>query len=190
MDLIKFDVKNPQGLNDILRDLLGNEVTGDWDKDIPKKLHIGSIKKEEVSKVLRGKVGTAWGKLMEDYAMKYLKDALEKNGWNIVTQRKSKGLECDLLGWKDKGNTTPDLHVEVHFPQPKRTPYRLDLDEKATKDANKLIKIGAKNKYLVIGITQNKVLSIIMSKNPLVNIKFQEHRFGKFATEKRKSPNN
>lgn len=183
---VTLKLKNPQGLDEILTKLLGYQVSGDWDKDIPSNAYVGAIKKENVTKILPGKIGATWGELMEKYAAIYLQRNFEKNGWIVKTKQKENGFEYDLLGWEKQKTQTPDLHVEFHFPQPKQFPYHLDLDEKATYDMKKLERKGAKNKYLVIGIPCNTEIQIEMSKNPPIEIKLQEYKFRKTAIEKRK----
>jgi hypothetical protein len=124
---------NPQGLNDILLDVLGYEVSGDWDKDMPNVTQLGSIPKADVPKVIDGKVGNEWGRQTHYYAVRYLKNELEKNGWTVSVLKEFNGFEYDLIGWEKETQPVPDLHVELYFPQPKEFPFKRDLAEKVIK---------------------------------------------------------
>lgn len=180
-------MKNPQGLDEILSTLLPHHEPDDWDRDIPTNIYLGKIPKEDVDKILPGRKGAFWGQTFELHASNYLKKHLEKHGWHVITNYMVQGYEYDLVAWKTEQSTVPDLHVEFHFPQLKKFPYHLDLDEKMTADKNKLERIGARNRFILLGIPHNSEIQIEQTESPHFSIKLQEYRFRFTQTEKRKS---
>jgi hypothetical protein len=41
-------LRNPQGLNEILSEILGRPVEGNWDEDLPSECYIGRRSKEQL----------------------------------------------------------------------------------------------------------------------------------------------
>ena len=78
--LSKRGFRNPQGLNEILSEILEHSVQGDWDRDFPSEIYIGKWKKEKV----KGKTSQEWGDRLEECACSYLRKKLEKSGWRLL----------------------------------------------------------------------------------------------------------
>lgn len=180
-----IDSKNCQGLNEILSELLEHEVSGDWDKDL--SFEVFEIKKDKVLSGLQGRVGQLWGEKMEKTACDYIKTHLEDFGWVVKPNAKRNGIQYDLFAWKGKEKSSPDLHIEFYFPLPQDPPHNLDKDDKVNKDRDKLLAIGAKHKYFVMGIPTNRSITTTISNFGDVQVKLQEHRVGKIVNELRYS---
>jgi len=59
---------SPNGLNDLLSEILGETISGEFDAAIPNYHYAGKFLREEVPKILPGKIGSEWGAMMEGSA--------------------------------------------------------------------------------------------------------------------------
>jgi len=189
--LIKREFKNPQGLNEILSEVLGRSVHGDWDEDMPSEVYIGKIKREKKDQQIRGKTSQKWGKLMEDYAFSYLERKLASSGWRLYQGKLVDGKEYDCIGWTeehDDKQPSPDIAIEMHFPYPQNEQsYFLQFIKKQTdKMVVKLERLNARHPYILIGVPRNKTIKTVEFPHPKIKLKWQEHRFGQ-TVEKRVS---
>lgn len=184
MATIKRKFRNPQGLNEILSELLGHPVNGDWDADIPSEIYIGRIEKGEY----KGATSQQWGRIMEKYACSYLATHLEASGWKLHRGEKINGKEYDCVGWKGEheNNQQPDLAIEMYFPLPQQAEtYLLTYIAKQTdKMVRRLEQVEAKHRYIVIGVPPNKRIETIEAPHPVIRVLFQEYKFGATKPEK------
>jgi len=186
MATIKREFRNPQGLNEILFELLGHPVNGDWDADIPSEIFIGRIKKGEY----KGATSQQWGRIMEKYAYSYLARHLEASGWKLRKGEMIDGKEYDCVGWRaeHENKQMPDLAIEMHFPLPQQSEtYLLTYITKQTdKMMLKLEQVEANRRYIVIGVPPNKRIETIEAPHPLIKVVYQEYKFGATKPEKRR----
>lgn len=184
--MIRRELKNPQGLNEILSEILGHPVRGDWDRDIPSEIYVGKLKKEQY----KGRTSQVWGNLMEMYAFWYLAKMLNGSDW-ILCHGQVNGKEYDCLGWKGKlkDKKSPDLAIEMHFPLPKpEESYELEHIVKQTdKMVRKLEKLNAKHKYILIGVPRNRRIQTREHPRSDIKVVHQEYRFTKTEPKKRKT---
>lgn len=167
----KERLRNPQGLDQILSEILGYEVHGDWDKDICRIQNIGNIKREGVS----GKAGDVWGKLMESTAREYLARNLQQLGWRLRNE-KVNGEEYDCIGRScDSSDKTAELAVEMYFPQPKVGEYS-NTPQHSLEMIEKLLKIEAKRKYVLIGAPKDMIIGVAIQPHPTIKTLFQEYK--------------
>lgn len=185
--MIRRELKNPQGLNEILSEILGHPVSGDWDRGIPSEIYIGKLKKEQY----KGRASQVWGNLLEECACSYLEKKLRGSGWKLYHGEKIGGKECDCLGWKGgpKDKQSPDLAVEMHFPLPKpEQSYEFEHIRKQTdKMVRKLEKINAKYKYIVIGVPRDRKIQTLERPRSDIKVVYQEYRFTKTEPKKKKT---
>ena len=177
--------RNPQGLNEILSEILGHPVHGDWDRDIPSEVYIGKLKKEKV----KGRTSQVWGSILEKHAYSYLRQKLKDSEWTLLGGEEIGGKEYDCLGWKGKprDKQSPDLAIEMYFPIPKEEEtYKFQhISKQTAKMVQKLEKINAKYKYVVIGVPHDSDITTIERLHPDIKVVCQEHRFKKTKIEKR-----
>jgi hypothetical protein len=177
---IKFEnrkVKNPQGLDEILSEILSRPVHGDWDEDIPKIQNIGTTKKTAVPRT----IGTFWGKMMERHAREYLAKNLQELGWNLKSETIGR-REYDCIGRKQGSlQRAPELAVEMYFPQPKiqAGAEYYSAPEHSRNMIERLTRIQAKRKYVLIGIPKGIPLDVSILPHPTIKILYQEHKFKK-----------
>jgi hypothetical protein len=172
-------VKNPQGLDEILSEILSRPVHGDWDKDITKIQNIGVIKKTAVPRA----IGDFWGKMMETNAREYLAKNLQELGWNLKSETIGR-REYDCIGRKQGPHrTSPELAVEMYFPQPKiqAGAEYYSAPEHSRKMIERLTRIHAKRKYVLIGIPRDIPLDVSIFPHPAIKILYQEHKFKKLS---------
>ena len=178
--------RNPQGLNEILSEILGHPVRGDWDSDIPSEVYVGKWKKEQI----KGKTAQQWGDMLEKYACSYLTKKLKGSGWTLLHGKEIGGKEYDCLGWKGKprDKQTLDLAIEMYFPIPKKEQkYEFEYVRKQTdKMVRKLEKISAKSKYILIGVPHDSEITTRELLRPDIKVVHQEYKFKKVRLEKRK----
>lgn len=190
MATIKREFRNPQGLNEILSELLEHPVNDDWDADIPSESYIGRIKKDEYKGSARGATSQQWGRIMETYAFSYLARHLEASGWKLRRGEMIDGKEYDCLGWRaeHENERMPDLAIEMHFPLPQQSEtYLLTYITKQTdKMMQKLEHAEAKHRYIVIGVPPNKRIETIEAPHPLIKVVYQEYKFGTTKPENRR----
>jgi hypothetical protein len=184
--MIKRELRNPQGLNEILSEILGHRVTGDWDKSIPSQVYLGKLKKEQY----KGRTSQIWGNLLEKYAFLYLAKELEESGWKLYRGEKIGGMEYDCLGWKGelKNKRSSDLAIELYFPIPKNEQsYEFEYIQKKTdKMVRRLEKINAKQKYILLGVPRDRTITVVERPRPDIRVVYQEYRFTKTEPKKRK----
>jgi hypothetical protein len=171
----KMKLTNPQGLDEILSEILSRQIHGDWDEDIPAKQDIGTIEKTAVSRT----TGVYWGMMMEAYARKYLSRNLKELGWNVESEMIS-GREYDCIGRKEGSpQRTAELAVEMYFPQPKiqANAEYYSAHEHSTKMIRKLTTIKAKHKYVLIGVPRDIVIDVTILPHPTIKTVYQEHKF-------------
>lgn len=177
--------RNPEGLNEILSDILGHSVTGDWDKDIPSRKHLGAYKKGKVE----GRMGQEWGDLFEEQACSYLSVRLKESGWELRSREYINGEQYDCVGWRGpcKSKQSPDLVVEMYFPRPKDTSSFMlsKAKEKVRKMVRKLERVNARLKYIVIGVPKGDI-TCWEQPHPDIKVVFQEHRFKNIKLVKRR----
>lgn len=187
--MLKREFQNPQGLNEILSEILGHPVQGDWDRDIPSEFYVGRWKKEDTKKILKGRTGQVWGNMLEKHACSYLAEKLEDSGWRLLHNHKIGENEYDCVGWKDRPiEGSPDLAVEMYFPTPKEeVKYEVkNIREKIADDVTRLEKIHAKYKFIVIGVPRGKRITTIERPRSDIKVVYQEYRFTKTREEKTK----
>ena len=103
---------NPQGLDQILSEILCHPVHGDWDKDISQLQYIGTLKEAQKE----GRIGDFWGTMMQDNARDYLAKNLQQLGWNLKSE-KIHGHEYDCIGRiRDSSNKAPRIGCRNVFP--------------------------------------------------------------------------
>ena len=192
LPLIRRSFKNPRGLNEIIFEIAGFVVnTDDWDENIHSHMHIGKLRDYSAKR----KVRQIWGTLLHQRAFLYLKEKLKGSGWKLKFGQEIDGKEYDCLGWKGKIKDAqhPDLAIEMHFPLPKSgVTYELPLVMGQTmKMREKLKRIGAKHKYILIGVPQNKVITTLEISpraivHPDMKVVYQRYKFGKIVLTKQR----
>jgi hypothetical protein len=172
---IKFErmkLINPQGLDDILSEILCQPLHGDWDKNIPETQDIGNLKKTVVPR----RIGDYWGRMMEKAAREYLAENLQQLGWNLRNE-KIRGLEYDCIGRiRNSSDRTPELAVEMYFPKPREGEYYWTPNH-SVKMIGKLSRIQAKRKYVLIGVPKDMAIEIEVVQHPTIKTLFQEYKF-------------
>lgn len=185
--MIRRTFRNPQGLNEILSEILGYSVSGDWDENFPSEIYVGRWKKEKV----KGKTSQEWGARLEDYACSYLAKKLKIAGWELFHKRKIGENEYDCVGWKGKpkDKQSPDLVIEMYFPIPKGEPeYEFEYVRKKTDQmVRRLGRINAEMKYVVIGVPCDRKITTLEIPRPGIKVVYQEYKFTKVRLEKRKN---
>jgi hypothetical protein len=187
-DVAAYKLKNPQGLDAILSEILGHPENGDWDKHIRSEKYLGKYKSEQV----KGRTGQKWGKMLEKYACSYLAENLM--GWELKRGDIIGNKEYDCLGWKGetKYEQSPDLAIEMHFPFPKneQSYYLKQIKKRTDKMVRKLEGIKAGYKYILIGIPRNRTITTYeqehIKRQTGIKVMWQEHKFSKIKIEKRK----
>jgi hypothetical protein len=179
-------VENPRGLNEIIFEVSGRKIEGDfWDKDVPKYTYIGRWKSGSAKR----KSQEFWGKMMEQYAFEYLRNNLQDSGWLLKRGEEIDGREYDCLGWyrKNEQNQNPDLAIEMTFPIPKSSAdYSFHfLTGRIRQYRRKLKLLNAKYKYILIGVSRNKVITFLEIRHSDMKLKLQGHRFENLKLEKR-----
>jgi hypothetical protein len=175
---IKFEKRtliNPQGLDEILSEILCHPVHGDWDKNIPAIQYIGTLSEKEKS----GRIGDFWGMMMERHAREYLAKNLQELGWTLKSEKIGR-TQYDCIGRKQGVlHETPELAVEMYFPQPKieADAEYYSATEHSIKMIRRLVRIQAKRKYILIGIPKDIPLNAIIHPHPTIKILYQEHEF-------------
>ena len=188
LPLIERNFKNPRSLNEIIFDIQGLVIhDDDWDKNIDSHMHMGKLKDCSAG----GKVRQIWGALLHEQAFLYLKEKLKGFGWKLKYGQEIDGKEYDCLGWKGKIKDAqhPDLAIEMYFPLPPRTKGSNELPYIAKHPREmreKLRKINAKHKYVLIGVPRNKIVKTLEIAHPDMKVVYQRHRFGKIALVKQK----
>ena len=169
--------RNLQGLNEILSDILGYSVSGNWLQGISSEKYLGAYKKDRVE----GRIGQEWGDTLEKQACSYLSKRLEEVGWKLSSREYINGEEYDCVGWKglQKSKQSPDLVIEMYFPKPNNE-YK--PRQKVVKMVRKLEKINAELKYIVFGVRRGKVTS---TERPRPDIKVVFQVVPKLKVEKR-----
>jgi len=179
--------RNPEGLNEILSELLGYPVNGDWSKAFPSEEYVGKWKKEDTKKILKGRTGQVWGDTREKSACSYLATKLKESGWTLLNRHKIGDKEYDCVGWNNKPvKGVPDLVVETYFPKLKNEKhYELkNIRDKVAADVDKLEKINAKFKYIVIGVPRNRQIKVIEQPHPSIKVKYQKYRFTRWTAQR------
>jgi hypothetical protein len=192
LPLIRRSFKNPRGLNEIIFEIAGLVVhTDNWDKNIHSHMHIGKLRDYSAKR----KVRQMWGTLLHQRAFLYLKERLKSSGWKLKYGQVIDGKEYDCLGWKGKIKDAqhPDLAIEMHFPLPKSgASYELPLVmEQTRKMRERLKRIDAKYKYILIGVPQNKVITTLEISpraivHPDMKVVYQRYKFGKIVLTKQR----
>jgi hypothetical protein len=168
-------VWNPQGLDEILSEILCRPVHGDWDRNIPEIIHARTLEEATV----QGEVGDVWGKMMEKFAREYLSKNLQELGWEIKGG-KIQGHEYDCIGRiSGSPDRIPELTVEMYFPEPKTEGEYCNATERSLKMIRKLAGIEAKRKYVLIGVPKNTAISVLLHEHPTIKTLFQEYKFRK-----------
>lgn len=192
MLFIRRSFQNPRGLNEIIFEVTGCILdTDDWDKNIPAYLHMGKLEDNKV----KGRISQLWGTTLEKYAFLYLKDKLKGSGWKLKRGQKVNGKEYDCLGWKGKIKDVknPDLAIEMHFPKPDdKDSYELPFAiEKTRQMCEKLRKIDAKHRYVLLGVPQGKTITAleIVHSDMKTDVKtvYQRYKFGAFKIFKQRA---
>jgi hypothetical protein len=173
---IKFEnrkLRNPQGLDEILSEILCHPVHGDWDKDIPAIQDIGTLKKTAVPR----RIGDVWGKMMETNAREYLAENLQRLGWNLKSERIHE-REYDCIGRISNSlERASELAVEMYFPKPRNEGEYHLVSNHSMKMIDKLTRIQAKRKYVLIGVPKDTTIECEVFPHPTIKILFQEHKF-------------
>lgn len=168
-------LRNPQGLDEILSEILCHPVHGDWDKNILGIQNIGTLKKTAVSR----RMGDYWGNMMEKSAREYLAENLQQLGWNLKSE-KIHGQEYDCIGRvRDSSDRTSELAIEMYFPKPRNEGEYYHVFDHSMRMIGKLTRIQAKRKYVLIGIPKDTTIQIKVFPHPTIKILFQEHKFKK-----------
>ena len=187
MPFIRRSFKNPRGLNEIIFEIAGCVVNADdWDENIHLHMYMGKLKDYSAKR----KVRQIWGTLLHKQAFLYLKEKLKDFGWKLKYGQEINGKEYDCLGWKGKIKDTqhPDLVIEMHFPLPKSGgSYELPYVIKQTrKMREKLKRIDAKHKYILVGVPQHKTITTLEIAHSDMKIVYQRHKFGKIELVKQR----
>ena len=134
-----------------------------------------------------GRVGQVWGDMMEKLAFDYLEEELKEAGWKLVNRAKIGQDYYDCIGWENKScQQPPDLAIEMYFPEPKESKYDLkQVSDKTAHDVEKLERIDAKRKYLVIGVPRNRTITVTEQPRQDIKAVYQEYRFGNLRKERR-----
>lgn len=186
--LTERSFKNPHGLNKILFDVQGLIIgDDDWDKKIPRSMYIGKLEDSQA----RGRMRQLWGTILQKQAFLYLKKRLAPSGWKLKSGLKLNGREYDCLGWKKESTCKhdPDLAIEMYFPRPPQARVNENLQyiaEHPREMVEKLRKINAKHKYILIGVPQNKIITTLEIPQSDVNVVYQRHRFDKIVLAKQR----
>jgi hypothetical protein len=175
---VKFEnlrLRNPQGLDQILSEILRRPIRGDWDKNIPPIQNIGTLKRTSVPR----RVTHIWGTMLEKTAREYLAENLQLLGWSLKSET-IRGREFDCIARApDSRDRTAELAVEMYFPIPKtKGQYHLAPDH-SIKMITKLTQIQAKRKYVLIGIPKDVAIEVKIFMHPTIKILFQEYKFKK-----------
>lgn len=185
---VEQKLENPRGLNQIIFDIQGLEIQeDDWDNNINTNVYMGKMKDFQAN----GKMRQMWGALMQKEAVLYLEKKLEGSGWKLQSGRIIDGREYDCLGWKGKlaDNQHPDLAIEMFFPIPRRTSSIYNIPsyfvEHTRQMREKLRKINARHKYVLIGVPQNKTVKTLEIQHPDMQVVYQRHKFGELGLVKR-----
>jgi hypothetical protein len=186
MLFVRRSFVNPRGLNEIIFEVAGLVIdTDDWDKNVPTHTHMGKLKDDDA----KGKASQLWGTTLEEHAFLYLKEKLEGSGWKLKRGQIVNGKEYDCLGWEGRimDIQHPDLAVEMYFPKPQdEDRYELPSSVEKTRGMRERLKrIGARHKYVLIGITQNKAITTLEMVHSDMKAVYQRHKFGKIQLEKR-----
>lgn len=176
---------NPQGLNEIIHDVSGVSVgNDDWDKSFPKNMHMGRL----TDKQAKGKKNQMWGMMLQRQAFLYLKEKLKDNGWKLKEGHLIDEEEYDCVGWyrKKVDVNNLDLAIEMYFPLPqKEEKYEFQyIVEKTRRMREKLKKVNARYKYLLIGVPQNKRIEWTEISHSDMKLVLQRHKFGQLKTVK------
>jgi hypothetical protein len=180
---------NPQGLNEILSDLLNISIDedADWAKDIPTNIHLGPLKKNQVM----GRINQFWGEMWESYAFTYLNERLSTSGWVLNRNYVINGVEYDIVGWyniHENEVRSPDLVIEMYCPHPKdENSYEFKyILKKQDKIIGKLENIQSKYKYFFIGVPRNMKIRTVEREHSEIKVIYQEYRFRYEKIEPRK----
>src|SRR4030067_620803 len=97
--------------------------------------------------------------------------------------------EYDCIGWlgKKRGLQDLDLAIEIYFPKPQNDNETYELPfavEKTRRMREKLRKLNAKRKYILIGVPPNKVITTTEIVHLDMKTVYQRHKFGKMRMVK------